>query len=373
VIKICYIIGQLGIGGAERQLYELVKSINRERFDPVVISLSQGGYWGNQIEKLKIQVIELRRRKSFEFTRLFELINILRVLSPHIVHTYMFTANSYGRVAAIIARVPIIIASERNVVEVGKDKNIFGLYIDKLLAPFTHGIICNSYKASEALVKRYSFNVNKIITVHNGFNGTEFSKKNSVNINRKLAPKVVGTVGRLYRQKNHRLFIDMAKIVLEGSGNENIRFVIIGEGELRTELVEYVKRQRLESKVVFTGERNDIHDLLQNMDVFVMTSLYEGMSNAIMEAMAAGLPVIATDVGGNSELVVNGETGFLCQSSDVKGLADKVAFLINNENEAKRMGDNGRKRILRDFTVEKMVKKTESIYVKFCNKKRVCV
>ncbi len=368
MIKVCYIIGQLGKGGAERQLYELVKGINREMFEPVVISLSQGGHWGREIQKLNIQVIELQRRKNREFTRLFKLIKILKVIKPDIVHTYMFSANSYGRVAAFIVRVPFIIASERTPGEIGKDKNKYRIYIDKLLASFTHGIICNSHKASDSLVKRYSFNAKKVFTVHNGFNVANFLKNNSFNSQKKLAKKVVGTVGRLYPQKNHRLFLDMAKIVLERSEDESIKFVIVGKGELRDELERYSQSLGIENNVMFMGERNDIPDLLQNMDIFVMTSLYEGMSNAIMEAMAAGLPVVATDAGGNSELVIDGETGFLCPSNDAKVLAGRVARLINDGKEAKRMGENGRKRILNEFGIEKMIKETENIYKELLEK-----
>jgi len=185
VIKVCYIIGQLGKGGAERQIYELVKGLNRQSFEPVVISLSQGGYWGRKIQKLNIQVIELQRSKNRELTRLFKLTKLLKVTKPNIIHAYMFSANSYGRIAAILSRVPIIIASERSTIEMGKDKNRFRIYIDKLLALFSNGIICNTHKASESLVKRYSFNAKKVFTVHNGFNGAKFFLKKIVLIVKK--------------------------------------------------------------------------------------------------------------------------------------------------------------------------------------------
>jgi glycosyltransferase involved in cell wall biosynthesis len=357
MIKICYLIGQLGKGGAEKQLYELVKGINRKVFDPVVISLNQGGYWGGEIRKLNIRLIELQRKRSFEFARLFKLIKILKAEKPDIVHTYMFAANSYGRIAAIIDRVPVIIASERNLVEIGKDKNKFDIYIDKLLAPFSQGIICNSDKASKSLVEKYSFNGSKVFTVHNGIDASPVRNGISNRI------KIIGTVGSLYPQKNHSLFLDMAKIVLERSENKDIKFLIVGKGPLRNELERCSKALNIESNVAFAGEREDVPELLQTMDIFVMTSLYEGLPNAIIEAMAAGLPVIATDVGGNSELVINRETGFLCRSNDAKALAEKVVSLINNEQEAKRMGKNGKKRALSEFGVERMIRKTENIYM----------
>jgi glycosyltransferase involved in cell wall biosynthesis len=107
------------------------------------------------------------------------------------------------------------------------------------------------------------------------------------------------------------------------------------------------------------------------MDVFVLTSYYEGMSNSIMEAMAAGLPVVTTDVGGNSELVINGETGFLCPPNGTKELAERVLHFIKNEREAKQMGENGKKKIANEFSIEKMVRATNDIYMKFLKRSNV--
>jgi hypothetical protein len=144
--KVCYIIGQLGRGGAEKQLYELVRGINKKKFHPTVISLSHGGFWGEEIRKLGIEVIEIQRKKNREFSRLFNLIKLLRSIKPDIINTYMFSANSYGRIAAIISRIPIIIISERSLPDIGKDKNRYQIFIEKFLAAFTHAIICNSRK-----------------------------------------------------------------------------------------------------------------------------------------------------------------------------------------------------------------------------------
>lgn len=370
MIKICYVIGQLTKDGAERQLYELVKGINKKSFLPIVISLNEGDYWGEEIRKLNIQLIEIPRKKNKEFNRLFKLIKLIKAIKPDIVHTYMFSANSYGRIAAILTGVPIIIASERNLPEIGKDKNIYQIFCDKLLAMFSDGIICNSFKASDTLVKKYSFNAKKIFTVHNGINVIDFLKeKNSSNCKKQSASKVIGTIGRLYPQKNHKLFIDTAKAILAISGNSNIKFLIVGDGPLRNELENYSERLGIENSVIFTGERSNIPELLQSMDIFVMTSLYEGMSNSIMEAMVAGLPVVATDVGGNSELIIQNETGYLCPLKDKTAFVNAIVNLINNESEAKKLGENGRRKILNEFTIEKMIQNTESIYKNLLEKK----
>ena len=130
-IKIIHIIEQLGKGGSEGQLYEFVKGVNRERFDIIVVCLSQGGYWAKEIRKLNIEVIELLRRKrrmNRMFSRLLELIKLLRAIKPDLVHTDMFTANLYGRVAAILAKVPCIIAHEQSIYELGINKNKYQFF-----------------------------------------------------------------------------------------------------------------------------------------------------------------------------------------------------------------------------------------------------
>jgi glycosyltransferase involved in cell wall biosynthesis len=366
MIKVCYIIGQLSRDGAERQLYELVKGINKKIFTPTVISLSQGGYWADKIREINIEVTEIPRKSGKEFTRLFKLIKELKRIKPDIVNTYMFSANSYGRIAAVLTGVPVIIASERNAGEIGKDKDRSELFIDKFLTLFSHGIICNSYRCSEVLIKQYSYKPGKVFTVQNGIDMSSYMNGNNL---RNSSEKVVGTVGRLYPQKNHKLFMDMAKKVLDARNDKDINFMIIGDGPLRTELEDYARRLKVEDNVIFTGSRGDIPELLAGMDVFVITSYYEGLSNAIMEAMASALPVVATDVGGSSELVIDGKTGYLCPSNDSGTIADRVMGLLDDGTEARRTGEAGRNKIMNEFGMDRMVRSTEDIYKKFIEMK----
>ena len=369
MIRVCYIIGQLTKAGAEKQLYELVKGIDKNMFCPIVISLSEGGYWAEEIEKLNIRVFEIPRKKSKELGRLLKLAKLLNIIKPDIVHTYLFSANSYGRIAAILSRVRVIVASERSIPDIGKDKNMFQIYIDKLLGQFSHGIICNSRIASDILVNKYSFNLSKVSTIYNGIDVTTYTKLSNPMKPKKIAKKVIGTVGRLEAAKNHKLFFDMAKVVINKFEREDIKFVIVGLGSFRRELEKYAKDLMIENNVVFAGERTDIPELLNTIDIFVMTSLYEGLSNSIMEAMSAGLPVVASDVGGNRELVVDRETGYLYQSNDVMSLTEKVIFLLENEHEANRLGSNGQMRIASEFSVNRMVKATETRYLELLENK----
>ncbi|NOZ25650.1 MAG: glycosyltransferase [Nitrospirae bacterium] len=376
MLKICYVIGQLNRGGAERQLYELVRGIDGNEFHPVVISLSSGGCWVEELRDLGIEVVELRRRRNREVSRLYSLVRLFRTIRPDIVHTYLYSANSYGRIAAVITGVPVIIASERSLPEAGKDKDRGRILLDRILARFSHGIICNSRRAAETLVEKYAFDAGKVFTVHNGINPDDFFREAGRHGRPETARKsvstafrTVGTVGRLHPSKNYRLFLDAARIVLERAGSR-VNFIVIGDGESRAELQRYAQRSGIADRVVFTGERSDVPAMLEEMDVFVMTSLYEGLSNAMMEAMLAGLPVVATDVGGNRELITDGENGFLCPPGDASSLAERILYLLDNGQEAARMGLSGRQRILTEFSAEKMVRATEGIYRKLAAEHR---
>lgn len=364
MIRVCYVIGQLGKGGAEKQLYELVKGLDRDKFTPFVISLSQGGWWSNEIKKLNIDFIELERKKSKDIGRLFRLAKIMKDIRPDIAHTFLLSANVYGRAAAILNRVPVIIGSERSAAEAGRDKNLKTIYLDKFFAMFSHGVICNSSRGADNLVNKWSIDAKKVFTVHNGIDVNHLKKGPLAKINKVPGETCIGAVGRLYSPKNYKLFIDMAKIVLDNALGENIKFLIVGGGPLLDELTKYCRTLGVEPYFSFAGEMHDPSGALETMDIYVNTSGHEGLSNAIMEAMAAELPVVATDAGGNNELVIHGKTGLICPPNDARCLAGRVLGLIEDKDNAKKMGKSGQKRMVGEFGIDKMVKETEEIYLK---------
>lgn len=359
--KVCYVIGQLNRAGAEKQLYYLVKGLDRSMFSPAVVSLSRGGYWGEALRSLGIQVVEIERKRRGEIRRLSGLTGFFRSMRPHIVHSFLFSANTYGRMAAVLAGVPVVITSERNLPRVGKDKTVFKMITDKVFAPLSDAIVCNSRSAEECLRERYLYDPGRLFTVHNGIEAAEYPLKDRRYVDA-AGDIVVGTIGNLYPKKNHRLFLEMAEMVTVQCRDKNVRFLIAGDGPLRKELQSHAVRLGIRGKVEFTGAIDDICRILGAMDVFVLTSSYEGLSNAIMEAMASGLPVVATDVGGNRELIVDGETGFLAPEGDGAALADRVLALAGDRNLMARMGEKGRQRMLNEFPVKKMVSETEKIY-----------
>lgn len=376
--KIIYIIGQLGRGGAERQFFELLNGINKKKYKPIVVSLSQGStitddatmsdYWAKRIKGLGLEVIQLQRNKHREFSRIIKLIKILRREKPHIIHSYLTSANTYGRIAALFTRIPIIIASERSSYEVGVNKSKYGIYLDKMLSCFSSAIICNSHKASSMLINKHKYKNEKVHTIHNGIEIRIFSERYNQNKKINNGAKTIGMVANHSRVKNYKLFLDAVDIVISGSGNKDINILAVGDGPLKEESIEYSNKLGIKSKVKFVRATTDeIPKFLHRMDVFILSSNYEGLSNAIMEAMAAGLPCVVTDVGGNSELVIDGKTGYIVPPYDPDALAYKVLHLLNNNRLAKKFGSAGQKLMRKEFSLEKMVMNTEKIYEELAN------
>lgn len=364
--KICFIIGQLGIGGAEKQLYKLIRNINKNCFDPIVISLSSGGYWKDRISTLGIPLYELERKSNFEIKRLFKVYEILKRHKPDIIHGYDFSSNTYGRIAAILAGVNIKIASERNIVEIGEFKTKNQLNIDKLLSFFSDAIICNSQNAADSLIDIYHFDKQKVLHIYNGIDISNLIPKKKKNQNE----LIVGTVGRLVPQKRHTLFLDVAKRLAETHKNINIKFKIVGGGELFSHLEEYAKRLQIFDKIEFMGERTNVSEILESVDIFLMTSNHEGLSNAIMEAMVKRIPVIASNVGGNRELVEDKKTGFIINNFNIDSFVEPISHMINNPDQMILFGEEGFKRIRDNFSTSNMVKKTEDLYFKLLNNRK---
>ena len=172
--------------------------------------------------------------------------------------------------------------------------------------------------------------------------------------------RIIANVARLVEQKGHKYLIDAAKIVL--NKHENVTFLIVGDGNLRKNLMSYAEYVGVSERCVFAGYRTDIATVLKACDMFVMPSLFEGLCMAVMEAFAAGLPVVATPVGGIPSTVIDGETGVLVPVRNINKLSQAMISILDNPTKAKQMGLAGKHRMSTYFTVDKMVRRTESVY-----------
>jgi glycosyltransferase involved in cell wall biosynthesis len=354
------VISSLGRGGAEKQLHLLLKYLDRERFAPHVASLSAGGPWAQNIRELGVPVTELPRRHGAEISRLCALARVVRTTAPHVLQTFSPYDTAYGFPVGRVNRVPVLIASRRTEGDRYPGLGWTAGRLSRFLSRWADAIICNSEqprrRAPRALAARH-------VVIRNGVEPLRPTRARA-DVRRALglsevAP-VVGSVGRLVPAKNYPLMLQVALDVLRT--HPETTFLLVGGGPLEAELRSRLRHLGLDRKVWLTGERDDVADLMSALDVFLLTSSREGMPNAVMEAMAVGLPCVVTDAGGSAELVVHGETGYVCPVGDQDGLATSVRRLLDDAAARDRFAAAGRARVACEFSPERMAAVTGALY-----------
>lgn len=364
-IKICYVIGTLEVGGTEKQLLQLIRRMDREKFMPVVIAF-RGGVLKEEFERT-VKVIVVGKRWKIDLFFLIRLISIIRKEKPDILQTFMFTSNTWGRIAGILSGVPVLISCERST---DLWKKNYHFLIDRILGFFTDKIVCNSYSVKNHYEKMLGQISRKLIVIRNGMDFEEFFVGNVMKPQKKKG-KIVLTASRLSYEKGIQFFVEAAKIILEEK--KDVRFLIAGEGPLRKTLEEFVKKCCIQDNVTFTGYIKDIQNLIAQSDIVVLPSLWEGLPNIVIEAMAMKKPVVATDVGGTNEIIRDGENGFLVPPGNSVKLAEKIMLLLLNENIAKEFGENAFTFVRKNYDISLMISSYESLYQSLLKRRKRCV
>jgi glycosyltransferase involved in cell wall biosynthesis len=360
--RIAYVIGELTKGGAEYQLYELVRGLDRARFVPVVFALAVGGYWAGRVRELGVEVVELPHRRSMELGRLRVLRRRLAAFRPHVLHTVMWPGNTYGRLAAVGLGIPVVVAAERNVVR----RPRWQRSVERLLDLMTDRYLVNSEAIVDELADSGRLARAKMQVIHNGIDLTGLPPFDPDRRRARAAlgfdpgRRLVAQIGRLEPQKDYPTFLAAAARV--AADLPDVDFLVVGEGRLRAALEAEAARLDLADRVRFTGERHDVPALLGAVDVLALTSLYEGLPNVVIEAMATGALAVATDVGGARELIVPGETGVIVPVGRADLVARETTGLLADAATARRLALAARARIEERFTVEAMVRRTTAAY-----------
>jgi glycosyltransferase involved in cell wall biosynthesis len=361
LIRLLLIIPTLVRGGAEKQLALLARGLPREQFELHVAVLTHSGPLEQSLTDDGISVTVIGKRWKFDPLCYWRLLRHIRTIKPDIVHTWLFAANSYGRQAAIAAGVKHIIAGERCV---DPWKATWQLAIDRWLAPKTERIITNSNGVMEFYVG-HGLPTDKFVVIPNGIALEPIP--NSVSREELLqeldlppSARLLGAVGRLWPQKRVKDLIWAADLLK--TTRDDAHLLIIGDGPQRSRLERYRDQSLIIERVHFLGERDDVPRLMQHFDVLWLASEYEGQSNAVLEAMASGIPVIATDIPGNRDLVVDDMTGYLVPLGDRFEFTRRTHWLLDDESLRRRLGAAGRQRVLTEFTVEQMVARHASLY-----------
>ncbi|MCK4234467.1 glycosyltransferase [candidate division WOR-3 bacterium] len=360
--KILYIINNLLIGGAEKLLLSVIDKLNKDKYDIMVCCLYSNNPLKSEFEKRGVTVKSLGIKNNRDILCIFKLVKLLKQERANIVHTHLFYANIYGRIAAKLVRVPIIISTEHSNAPWRNKQRLklkIRLLIDRVTAKFCDRIIAISESVKDNLIQWERIDPNKIVVIHNGINIKKYQIMDK-NRDGSSSDSVIGCIGRLEPIKGHIFFMKAAARIFEKI--RNVRFILIGDGSLRQDLEKLAQDLNISKRVSFLGFRDDIPELLSVIDVFVLPSLWEGFGIVLLEAMAMGKVVVASDVGGISEIVVDKKTGYLCPPMDPNTLADIVVGLLKDPLKIRTMGLVGRERVKKHFTLDKMVEKTEHVY-----------
>lgn len=383
-IKVLFVIRQLGYGGAERQLVELATRLSSERYEAVVCTLSSDGPLSDELRRAGIRVVALGTRSGIFSRSSFGLLKLVIHERPAVLHSYLFPANWRTAIVGRLARVPLIITSVRNV-DVHAVRHL--RVAERMIGCLSDRVLVNAFAVRDYIVEHHGTVADKVRVIHNGISLGRIGG-DSANVSAECAanepvfacgpgdpnaqatrvdavaasarPPAVAMIASLTVKKDHETFLDAARII--AAKRPDTRFLIVGDGPLAGNLIEYARRLGIDGLVEFIGETADVGGFLSGVDVSVLTSLKEGCSNVILESMAACKPVVATNVGGNGELVIDGETGFLVAPRDAAGIARRVLELLGDERLRHSMGVRGRQRVLDGFTAERLVEQTERFY-----------
>jgi glycosyltransferase involved in cell wall biosynthesis len=357
-VKVLYLITELNVGGAERALARLLTRIDRRQFDPVVACLygSQSPVAGS-IRALGLRVVDLGMTHKWRLDALVRLYLLLRDERPTILHSSLFHANLAGRVLGRLAKVPVVISGERTM---GMESQ--GRYLmNRWTLSLVDCVVCVSDQVAAFCRQRIGVPPEKTAVIPNGIDfpdpATMLDKAAArLRVGLPVDGVMVGTVARLDPVKRLDVLLG-ALHRLEG-----VFAFVVGYGPEEQRLKEMAEKLGLGERVRFAGYQQDVWAWLAACDVFALSSDWEGMPNAVLEAMAAGLPVVATAVGGTPDVVVQGATGLLVPPDDAKALAAALDRLIHDPGLRRTMGAAGRQRVRARFSLQQMVERTQALY-----------
>jgi glycosyltransferase involved in cell wall biosynthesis len=349
-IKVLYVIGQLGYGGAERQLVELASRLPRDRFEPMVCVLSDRGPLARELDAAGVPVVCFNKRRGILSAATGGLVRLVKRERPAIIHSYLFSGNWRSLVAGRLLRVPLVVSSVRNV---DIHSRLWLNVLERMFAYLVDRVIANAEAVKDYVVGAHWIPPQRIHVIHNGVAMERFGPH---------APpgRTVAMLASLTPKKAPFTFLDAAALVRQRV--PDARFLVIGDGPLRGALEARARSLGLGDAVRFVGETDDAPGALAGADVSVLTSIKEGCSNVVLESMAAGCPMVATAVGGNPELIEDGVTGYLVPAGDANAVADRIVRLLSEPGLAARMGEAARAHVVTEFSAERMVEKTVGVY-----------
>jgi glycosyltransferase involved in cell wall biosynthesis len=359
--RVLYLAHAFNVGGAEEMVLNLVRHLP-DRFEPMVCCIHDAGSIGEEIRNTGVPFAVLGltpgARRPWDVIRLK---SHLRDARPQIVHTFLLTASLYGRLAAILARVPIVIGTEVNIYERKRPHHAMA---ERLLMAGTDRVVASAESVRNFYIKQVQADPAKVDVIYNAVDWSQLE----VTVPRQEMRKsldvpsdavVIGIIARLTEQKAHRVLFEAMTGNLAMS---DVHLVIVGDGELRADLQRRAEAAGLSGRAHFLGARRDLGNLLSAIDIFAMPSLWEGLPLSMVLAMGAGLPVVATRIAGIPEVVQDGVTGLLVTPGDSAGLGTALARLVADRAMRTRLGEAARAFVLPRFGIDQYVSSVTGLY-----------
>lgn len=357
-----HLVQGLEVGGLEIMVVNLLEHLDHARYRPAVCCYDTPGSLAGRLCAQGIAVTLVKRNPGIDLFYILKLARFLRRSKTRILHLHNSTALFYGTLAGKLAGTPCIVYTEH-----GRDfsSSRKAKFANGLLSRMVDKVVVVAESCKNYLVAKEGVAAEHVVTVPNGIDASRFGvdyDKAAIRAALGLEERhaVIGVVARLDPIKNHAALIRAMQRV--AAKLPQAVLLVVGDGPLRGELESLAAELELGGHVRFLGARADVPELLSILDVFVLPSHSEGLSLTLLEASAAAKPIVATDVGGNGEVVTNGENGLLVPPDDAQALAEAMLRILADGTQAARMGQAGRARFEQHFTLDAMVKKYEGLY-----------
>jgi sugar transferase (PEP-CTERM/EpsH1 system associated) len=367
---VLHVMHRFDTGGLENGVVNIINHMPDDAYRHAVLALTEVTDFKQRITRNDVEFISLRKPPGQGVWQYPKLYKLFRQLRPHIVHSRNLAALEV-QIPAWAAGVPVRVHGEH-----GRDaddltgNNVTYQRVRRFYKPFVHHYVALSRDLDDYLVQKTGVPKTNITQIYNGVDTGRFCPAH-------IGPQpisgcpfdpaqhwLVGTVGRMQTVKDQTMLAQafVHALVLAPRLKANLRLVMVGEGPLRAQAQALLDQAGVGGLAWLPGERSDVGDIMRGLHAFALPSLGEGISNTILEAMASALPVVATAVGGNADLVVHGQTGFITPPADSTAMAQQLVALAGNPWQAQRMGQAGRQRVLANFSMQAMVSAYQRVY-----------